>query len=157
MILSGDVMNVRGIQHPRQGNSVFWFRQRFFPRQVGTDSFSLTEEKRLAAQQEQRPVRNLSNYDYLAGIEDLTRMGGIRYSTKKNGAFINSNSRCSVPPLENLGALCDACQNIEIGLKNAMNFLSSVGWTNLLIRLLHFGGARPKANVMDTDGRLYVC
>jgi serine/threonine-protein kinase HipA len=40
-------------------------------------------------------------------------MGGIRYSTEKNGTFINSNSRYCLPPLENLSALCEACQNIE--------------------------------------------
>ena len=38
--------------------------------------------KRLAAQEERRPVNLLSNYDYLFGIEDFTRMGGIRYSGK---------------------------------------------------------------------------
>jgi serine/threonine-protein kinase HipA len=56
------------------------------------ESGFLDSRERLAAQEEKKTVRRLSNYDYLVGIEDLTRMGGIRYHTEKNGAFINSNS-----------------------------------------------------------------
>jgi serine/threonine-protein kinase HipA len=153
MILSGDVMNVRGIQHPRQGNSVFGFVKDSFPDRWGR--ILLDRRERLSAQQEQRPVRNLSNYDYLVGIEDLTRMGGIRYSTEKNGIFINSNSRYCVPPLENLRALCDACQNIESAEER--HELPEQRWLDQLVDPgSSLGGARPKANVMDTDGRLYV-
>ena len=153
MILSGDVMNVRGIQHPRQGNSVFGFVKDSFPDRWGR--ILLDRRERLAAQQEQRPVINLSNSDYLVGIEDLTRMGGIRYSTKKNGAFINSNSRYCVPPLENLRALCEACQNIESAEER--HELPEQRWLDQLVDPgSSLGGARPKANVMDTDGRLYV-
>jgi serine/threonine-protein kinase HipA len=153
MILSGDVMNVRGIQHPRQGNSVFGFVKDSFPDRWG--QILLDRRERLTAQQEQRPVRNLSNYNYLVDIEDLTRIGGIRYSTEKNGTFINSNSRYCVPPLENLRALCDACQNIESAEER--NELPEQRWLDQLVDPgSSLGGARPKANVMDTDGRLYV-
>ena len=153
MILSGDVMNVRGMQHPRQGNSVFGFVKDSFPDRWGRAL--LDRRERLTAQEEQRPVRTLSNYDYLVGIEDLTRMGGIRYRTEKNGAFINSNSRYSVPPLESLRALCDACQEIESAEER--NELPQQRWLDQLVDPgSSLGGARPKANVVDTDGRLYV-
>ena len=153
LILSGDVMNVRGTQHPRQGNSVFGFVKDSFPDRWGRAL--LDRRERLAAQEEHRPVRTLSNYDYLVGIEDLTRMGGIRYRTENNGAFINSNSRYSVPPLENLRALCDACQEIESAEER--NELPQQRWLDQLVDPgSSLGGARPKANVVDTDGRLYV-
>jgi serine/threonine-protein kinase HipA len=153
IILSGDVMNVRDMQHPRQGNSVFGFVNDSFPDRWGRAL--LDRRERLAAQEEQRPVRTLSNYDYLVGIEDLTRMGGIRYRTEKNGAFINSNSRYSVPPLESLRALCDACQEIESAEER--NELPQQRWLDQLVDPgSSLGGARPKANVVDTDGRLYV-
>ena len=153
LILSGDVMNVRGMQHPRQGNSVFGFVKDSFPDRWGRAL--LDRRERLAAQEEQRPVRTLSNYDYLVGIEDLTRMGGIRYRTENNGTFINSNSRYSVPPLENLRALCDACQEIESAEER--NELPLQRWLDQLVDPgSSLGGARPKANVVDTDGRLYV-
>ena len=153
LILSGDVMNVRGTQHPRQGNSVFGFVKDSFPDRWGRAL--LDRRERLAAQEEQRPVRTLSNYDYLVGIEDLTRMGGIRYRTENNGTFINSNSRYSVPPLENLRALCDACQEIESAEER--NELPLQRWLDQLVDPgSSLGGARPKANVVDTDGRLML-
>jgi serine/threonine-protein kinase HipA len=153
VILSGDVMNVRGMQYPRQGNSVFGFVKDSFPDRWGRAL--LDRRERLAAQEEHRPVRTLSNYDYLVGIEDLTRMGGIRYRTENNGAFINSNSRYSVPPLESLRALRDACQEIESAEER--NELPQQRWLDQLVDPgSSLGGARPKANVVDTDGRLYV-
>lgn len=153
LILSGDVMNVRGMQYPRQGNSVFGFVKDSFPDRWGRAL--LDRRERLAAQEEHRPVRTLSNYDYLVGIEDLTRMGGIRYRTENNGAFINSNSLYSVPPLESLRALCDACQEIESAEER--NELPQQRWLDQLVDPgSSLGGARPKANVVDTDGRLYV-
>ena len=153
MILSGDIMNVTGLQHPRQGNSVFGLVKDSFPDRWGR--LLLDRRERLAAQQEQRPVRNLSNYDYIVGIEDFTRMGGIRYSTEKDGTFINSNSRYCVPPLEELGTLCDACQNIESA--EGHNELPEQRWLDQLVDPgSSLGGARPKANVTDADGRLYV-
>ena len=66
-------------------------------------------------------------------------MGGIRYSTEKNDTFINSNSRYSVPPLESLRALCDACHEIESAEER--NELPERRWLDQLV---------------DTDGRFYV-
>jgi Uncharacterized protein related to capsule biosynthesis enzymes len=153
IILSGDVMNVKGMQHPRQGNSVFGFVNDSFPDRWGR--VLLDRRERLAAQEEQRPVRALSNYDYLVGIEDLTRMGGIRYRTESNGTFINSNSQYSVPPLESFRALCDACQEIESAEER--NQLPQRRWLDQLVDPgSSLGGARPKANVVDTNGRLHV-
>jgi serine/threonine-protein kinase HipA len=47
MILSGDVMNVRGMQHPSQGNSVFGFVKDSFPDRWGR--ILLDRRERLAA------------------------------------------------------------------------------------------------------------
>ena len=59
IILSGDVMNVRGVQHPRQNNSVFGFVKDSFPDRWGR--LLLDRRERLAAQEEQRPIRSVSN------------------------------------------------------------------------------------------------
>src|SRR5574344_549645 len=153
VILSGDVINVSGMQHPRQLNSVFGFVKDSFPDRWGR--LLLDRRERLAAKEEQRSVRTLSNYDYLVGIEDLTRMGGIRYSTEENGTFINENSKYSIPPLENLRALCDACQELESAEER--NELPEQRWLDQLIAPgSSLGGARPKANVIDSDGKLFV-
>ena len=152
-LLSGDIMNVKGVQHPRQGQSVFGFVGDSFPDRWGR--LLLDRRERLAAQEERRPVKLLSNYDYLFGIEDFTRMGGIRYSTQEGGSFINSEKTYCVPPLENLSALCNACAEIEWAEERGE--LPQERWLNLLVDPgSSLGGARPKANVVDKDGKLYV-
>lgn len=151
LLLSGDVMNVRGVQHPRE--DVFGFIKDSFPDRWGR--LLLDRRERLMAQTENRPVRKLSNYDYLVGIEDFTRMGGIRYKVHDEESFIHAADRYAIPPLESLRELCDACHEIEQAEER--NELPEQRWIEQLIDPgTSLGGARPKANVVDTDGKLYV-
>lgn len=153
IVLSGDVMNVQEWQHPRQGSGVFGFVSDSFPDRWGR--LLLDRRERMTAQAEQRAARTLSNYDYLVGIEDFTRMGGIRYSIGDGQSFINAEDKYSVPPMESLRALCDACQEIETAEQR--NILPEQRWLDQLVNPgSSLGGARPKANVMDNDGTLYV-
>lgn len=153
IVLSGDLMNVPSLQHPRAESSVFGFVKDSFPDRWGR--LLLDRRERIMAQSENRPVRMLNNYDYLVGIEDFTRMGGIRYKSDESGDFINTSDKYLVPPIENLRALCDACAEIE--LAEERNELPEQRWIDQLIDPgTSLGGARPKANVLDTDGRLYV-
>jgi serine/threonine-protein kinase HipA len=153
IVLSGDLMNVPLLQHPRSTDSVFGFVKDSFPDRWGR--LLLDRRERLKAQAEGRPVRMLTNYDYLTGIEDFTRMGGIRYKSDDSEEYINASAKYLVPPIESLRALCDACHEIE--LAEERNELPEQRWLDQLIDPgTSLGGARPKANVIDTDGRLYV-
>ena len=153
ILLSGDLMNVPSLQHPRGNDNVFGFVKDSFPDRWGR--LLLDRRERLTAQSEGRPMRKLTDYDYLVGIEDFTRMGGIRYKEEENNGFINANEKFLVPPIESLRALCDACHEIE--LAEERNELPEQRWLDQLIDPgTSLGGARPKANVVDTDGTLYV-
>lgn len=153
VILSGDVVNVYGRQYPRQNSRVFGFVKDTFPDRWGR--LLLDRRERILANEEGRPVRSLTNYDYLVGIEDLTRMGGIRYSRSEGGAFINAEPQYSVPPLESLRALCDACGEIEAAEERGL--LPGQRWLDQLVNpSSSLGGARPKANVVGRDGILFV-
>ncbi len=166
ILLSGDLMNVPSLQHPRGNDNVFGFVKDSFPDRWGR--LLLDRRERLTAQSEGRPTRMLTNYDYLIGIEDFTRMGGIRYKEEDNNGFIRSSSagllptgrknaseKYLVPPIESLRALCDACHEIE--LAEERNELPEQRWLDQLIDPgTSLGGARPKANVVDIDGTLYV-
>ena len=153
IILSGDLMNVSSLQHPRGTDSIFGFVKDSFPDRWGR--LLLDRRERLTAQGEGRVVRVLNNYDYLIGIEDFTRMGGIRYKSEDSDDYINTNAKFSIPPIESLRALCDACHKIE--LAEERNELPEKRWLDQLIDPgSSLGGARPKANVIDTDGKLYV-
>ena len=153
IVLSGDLMNVPSLQHPRGTDSVFGFVKDSFPDRWGR--LLLDRRERLKAQAERRTVKMLTNYDYLIGIEDFTRMGGIRYKDEDNDDYINVSAKYLVPPFESLRALCDACHEIE--LAEERNELPEQRWLDQLIDPgTSLGGARPKANVVDTDGKLYV-
>ena len=153
ILLSGDLMNVPSLQHPRGNDNVFGFVKDSFPDRWGR--LLLDRRERLTAQSEGRPTRMLTNYDYLIGIEDFTRMGGIRYKEKDSDGYINASDKYLVPPIESLRALCDACHEIE--LAEERNELPEQRWLDQLIDPgTSLGGARPKANVVDTDGTLYV-
>ena len=153
ILLSGDLMNVPSLQHPRGNDSVFGFIKDSFPDRWGR--LLLDRRERLTAQSERRPVRMLTDYDYLIGIEDFTRMGGLRYKEEDCDAYINASTKYLVPPIESLRALCDACREIEQAEER--NELPEQRWLDQLIDPgTSLGGARPKANVIDTDGKLYV-
>ena len=153
IVLSGDLMNVPSLQHPRGADSVFGFVKDSFPDRWGR--LLLDRRERLKAQVEGRPVRMLTNYDYLTGIEDFTRMGGIRYKDEDSDSYMNDSAKFLVPPIESLRALCDACHEIE--LAEERNELPEQRWIDQLIDPgTSLGGARPKANVIDADGKLYV-
>ena len=153
ILLSGDLMNVPSLQHPRGNDNVFGFVKDSFPDRWGR--LLLDRRERLAAQSEGRPTRMLTNYDYLIGIEDFTRIGGIRYKKDDSEDYINACSKYLVPPIENLRTLCDACHEIE--LADERNELPEQRWLDQLINPgTSLGGARPKANVVDSDGTLYV-
>jgi len=166
ILLSGDLLNVPSLQHPRGDDNVFGFVKDSFPDRWGR--LLLDRRERLTAQQEGRPKRMLTNYDYLIGIEDFTRMGGIRYKEEDSDNYIRSSSagllpmgrknasaKYLVPPIESLRALCDACHEIE--LAEERNELPDQRWLDQLIDPgTSLGGARPKVNVIDTDGKLYV-
>ena len=153
IMLSGDLLNVPSLQHPRGEDGVFGFVKDSFPDRWGR--LLLDRRERLMAQAEDRPVRMLTNYDYLTGIEDFTRMGGIRYKSDDLDNYINASTKYLVPPIEHLRALCNACHEIE--LAEERNELPEQRWLDQLINPgTSLGGARPKANVIDTDGRLYV-
>lgn len=153
LVLSGDLINAPALQHPRSTDSVFGFVKDSFPDRWGR--LLLDRKERLMAQSEGRPVRMLSNYDYLTGIEDFTRMGGIRYKSEDRDNYINADSNYLVPPIESLHALCNACQEIE--LAEERNELPAQRWLDQLIDPgSSLGGARPKANIIDAEGKLYV-
>jgi len=153
IMLSGDLMNVPSLQHPRGADSVFGFVKDSFPDRWGR--LLLDRRERLKAQAESRPVRMLTNFDYLTGIEDFTRMGGIRYRDEDSDSYMNDSAKFLVPPIESLRALCDACHEIESAEER--NELPEQRWIDQLIDPgTSLGGARPKANVIDADGKLYV-
>lgn len=112
----------------------------------------MNKRERINADKEHRKPHKLYDSDYLLGVYDETRMGGIRFKLNPDGAFLSDDKEDSVPPWATLRTLEEASRNFE-------NDDSGVSekWLNQLIRPgSSLGGARPKATVVDTHGQLWI-
>lgn len=107
------------------------------------------------AGEEKRPVRRLSSFDYLMGIDDYSRMGGFRFKESVESDFINVSDTLRIPPLTDIRELIVASQEIEKSEEG--NLLPDKKWIAQLVQPgSSLGGARPKASVIDADKVLYV-
>ena len=68
ILLSGDLMNVPSLQHPRGNDNVFGFVKDSFPDRWGR--LLLDRRERRTAQQEARPKRMLTNYDSRTRVQN---------------------------------------------------------------------------------------
>ena len=112
----------------------------------------MNRRERMIADSESRKPRKLFESDYLLGVFDETRMGCLRFKTDKNGEYLSHDSDEAIPPWTRLRTLEEASRNIETS-----GILASDKWLNQLIRPgSSLGGARPKANVADAEGSLWI-
>ena len=152
IIISEEIGNFSGFQY-KDEDHVFGCISDTLPDRWGRRL--LNRKEQIEAAEEKRAVRKLYSFDYLKGIDDFTRMGGFRFKKDLDGAFINTDTRLSVPPLTSVKELTIAAQEYE--KSDAVNELPEKKW---IWQLEHpgtsLGGARPKANVIDEDGHLWI-
>lgn len=111
----------------------------------------MKRKESIIAETEQRKPNKLFDSDFLLGVYDETRMGAIRFKLEENGDFISSDKSMPTPPWKSLRELED------ISLKIDSNETIKDEWLNILIRPgSSLGGARPKANVYDEKGNLWI-
>ncbi len=109
----------------------------------------------LAARQEERKPRPLSESDYLLGVSDIYRMGGIRFKLDSEGPFLDENVQMVAPPMTSLRTLEEA--SLQLEKKDAEESPAFAKWLNLLNSPgSSLGGARPKASVIDPGGNLWI-
>lgn len=153
VFLSEDLPNFPSIQYSRPERDIFACFSDALPDRWGRTLLNRREQ--IAAAEDKRPVRRLTSFDYLIGIDDASRMGGFRFTETPSGKFINCEASLRVPPLASVRELMNAAHEIEASEEK--HLLPSKKW---LAQLLHpgtsLGGARPKASVIDEDGRLTV-
>ena len=151
--LSEDLNNYPGIQYTQPNKDIFGSFADALPDRWGRTL--LLRREQILAQEESRPVRRLSSFDFLTGIDDLSRMGGFRFKETLDGEFINADNSLRIPPLTDLRELIAASKEIE--KSEEANSLPEKRWIAQLVQPgSSLGGARPKANVVDADRSIYV-
>ena len=148
--LSGDLQNAGG---PQYGSGrLFGFLQDAMPDRWGRRL--IDKRERLLAAQEGRAVRHLTDIDYLTQIDDTTRMGAMRLRDGDN-LLGDEFTNAPVPPLTHLREFVDMAQEYE--RQDELGGSIRDEWLlNLYKQGSSLGGARPKANVRDIDGSLWI-
>lgn len=112
----------------------------------------MNKKERKIADKESRKPRRLNESDFLMGVYDETRLGGIRFKTDPNGEFLSNDKETAAPPWATLRTLEEASRRFEDD-----NVELDEKWLNQLLRPgSSLGGARPKATVVDTEGQLWI-
>lgn len=120
------------------------------------DTWGKTLLKRREAQRakeaEEKP-RTLYELDFLLGVFDESRMGGLRFKTELDGPFLDNDNFNPTPPWSSVRELQEAARNFEsdhsnVGIQKWLAILLAPGSS--------LGGARPKANIFDEEGNLWI-
>lgn len=103
--------------------------------------------ERRQAQREGRAVRTLMESDYLLGVCDETRLGALRFRRAGEEAFSAGAGR-GIPALVDLGRLLQSTERLlrDEETDEDLQLIFAPGSS--------LGGARPKASVIDRQGRL---
>jgi serine/threonine-protein kinase HipA len=107
----------------------------------------------LLAREQGRAERRLVESDYLLGVYDGHRMGALRFS--QGGPLLDDNDELAAPLWTSLRELEYA--SLQIEGEDAESNPNYGRWLRLLIAPGgSLGGARPKASVLDEDGKLWI-
>jgi len=108
-------------------------------------------EALLKPEGEQR--RRLTDVDYLLGVYDTARMGGLRFKLDKDGPFLDNNEEKSIPPITDVRELQVGADLVE----SDEDTVAVRKWLQiLLVPGSSLGGARPKSSVLDENNELWI-
>lgn len=106
----------------------------------------------IIAKKEGRKPRNLTEVDFLIGVYDETRMGGLRFSASKGGAFLSNEKELATPPWTTLRKL----ESASLAFERNDDGMEEKWLKQLVAPGSSLGGARPKASVLAPDGSLWI-
>ena len=141
----------RGRQYPSRGKENFGAFLDSSPDRWGRVIMRRREAQQ--AREEGREERRLFESDYLLGVHDAHRMGGLRFCVE--GRFLDDRKELASPPWTSLRELEQASLRLEDD--HAEDDPSYSRWLRMLIAPGgSLGGARPKASVVDEMGHLWI-
>lgn len=151
-MLDPDLQLFAGRQYPISDKKAFGIFLDSAPDRWGRQLIRRREAVR--ARHGNRQVRQLMESDYLLGLHDITRMGALRFKRSESGEFLSNESGMPAPPWTSLRELEAAIRHYE---EESLSDSDHEKWLNMLIAPgSSLGGARPKANVTDESGSLWI-
>ena len=137
----------RGAFVPARGQQIFGSIGDSAPDTWGRRLMQRAERRR--AEREGRAVRTLMEIDYLLGVSDISRLGGLRFRRTGEEQF-QSPTAAGVPAMIELERLLQITERIlrDEETDEDLQMIFAPGSS--------LGGARPKASVLDPRGRLSI-
>ena len=128
VLLDPDLMPFPGKQYP-YGKNMFGVFADAAPDRWGR--VLMNKSERLRAEKELRKPRKLYDSDYLIGVNDETRMGGLRFKTDPEGPFLSDDQEAAIPPWARLRTLEEAVRNYENDAAWENRWRVGWGWQQL--------------------------
>jgi serine/threonine-protein kinase HipA len=147
-----DLAMAAGHQYPAPNRKNFGIFLDSSPDRWGRVLMQRRENAR--ARSEKRKPRALTEWDFLLGVHDETRLGALRFRATPDGPFIDSDTEFAAPPLTSLHELQAASLQFEQHIDDEENPEYEKWLTQLFAPGSSLGGARPKASVRDESGNL---
>src|ERR1700722_15036000 len=106
-----DLQLFEGPQYPAQSRNNFGIFLDSSPDRWGR--LLMQRRENLRARQERRRSRRLTDWDYLLGVHDETRLGALRLRSPEGGAFLDSDRQMAAPPITSVRELQAASEGLE--------------------------------------------
>ena len=106
----------------------------------------------IIAKKEERKPRTLTDVDFLLGVYDETRMGGLRFAVTLDGAFLSDDKELATPPWTTLRKL----ETASLAFEKNEDGMEEKWLKQLVAPGSSLGGARPKASVLAPDNSLWI-
>ena len=150
IILDPDLQLYKGRQYITDDKKIFGIFADSCPDRWGRRLMKRREELR-AKRNDEKPKKLLES-DFLLGVYDEARMGGLRFKTDVDGEFLSNDAEFATPPWTSLREL----EQASIAFESDENGLNEKWLKQLLAPGSSLGGARPKASVKAPDGSLWI-
>ncbi len=106
----------------------------------------------IIAKKEERKPRTLTDIDFLLGVYDETRMGGLRFAVTPGGIFLSDDKELATPPWTTLRKL----ESASLAFEKNEDGMEEKWLKQLVAPGSSLGGARPKASVLAPDNSLWI-
>ena len=149
-VFDPDLMLYKGRQYTPLNKTMFGVFADSCPDRWGR--LLMKRREAIVAKKEERKPRRLTEMDYLLGVYDETRMGGLRFSVEENGPFLSDDKELATPPWTTLRKL----ESASLAFEKNEDGMEEKWLKQLLAPGSSLGGARPKASVSAPDGSLWI-
>lgn len=153
LALDPELLLVPGRAYPSAGRTQFGIFMDSAPDRWGRTLMQRREN--MLASAEKRPARTLSEWDYLLGVHDHSRLGALRFRANAHSPFLDNSIVNAAPPLTSLRELQSAVRALEENRDGDDAHLREL-LDQLLAPGSSLGGSRPKASVVDERGHLCI-